>query len=83
MTTTRTAIVFGRDITAERVARFLPSNYAVVDADVVGREGDSVIVSGTDNAGWTMDAYVIPRLATGLLWAQEVDAEGDPQWSDR
>ena len=76
MTATRTAIVFGRDITAERVARFLPSNYAVVDADVVGREGDSVVISGTDNAGWTLDGYITPRLATGLLWAQEVDYDG-------
>jgi hypothetical protein len=72
MTNVRTAIVSGRGITAETVARFLPSNYEVVDADVTGTDGDTVVISGTDNAGWTMDGYVIPRLASGLLWATEM-----------
>lgn len=72
--TTRTAIVFGRGITAERVAAYLPAGYAVVDSDVVGRDGDSVVIEGTDQAGWTLDGYVIPRLASGLMFAEEVDA---------
>ena len=83
MTTTRTALVTGHGITPARVKAFLPSNYRVADFDVVGRDGDSVIIEGVDVAGWTMDDYIIPRLASGLLWATEVDLAGDPQWSDK
>jgi hypothetical protein len=83
MTITRYALITGRDITVDRVGAFLPANYRVVDADITGLDGDTVIVAGTDNAGWTLDDYVIPRLASGLLWATEVDLDGDPQWSDR
>jgi hypothetical protein len=34
---------------------------------------NNVVVSGADMAGWTLDGYVIPRLASGLIWAEEVD----------
>ncbi len=82
----RLALVTGRDITAERVAAYLPANYRVVDADITGRDGDTVIIEGLDVAGWTLDDYVIPRLASGLLWATEVetadDTDGLTSWSD-
>jgi len=71
-TPNRVAVVFGRDITPERVAAFLPSNYSVLDADQTGRDGDTVVIGGHDNAGWTLDGYVIPRLASGLLFAEEI-----------
>lgn len=68
----RTALIAGKDITAERVAAYLPSNYEVVDADVVGADGDTVIVGGHDVAGWGLDTYVIPRLASGAMFAVEM-----------
>ena len=71
---TRIALVAGRDITAEKVARFLPSNYSVVDSDVVGRDGDTVVIEGQDSCGWTLDDYVLPRLATGGMYGTEVVA---------
>jgi hypothetical protein len=67
MTTTRRAIVTGP---AETVARYLPSNYTVNGTDV--GEG-RVLISGVDNAGWTLDGYVLPRLASGLYGGREVD----------
>lgn len=52
---------------ADTVARYLPGNYEVV------AEGQTMIViEGEDNAGWTMDDYVIPRLASGLIYAREI-----------
>ena len=66
MTNTRRAIVTGP---AETVARYLPRNYTVNSTDVgPGR----VLISGTDNAGWTLDGYVLPRLASGLYFGHEV-----------
>lgn len=63
----RTAIVKGSDVTIDRVTPFLPTNY-----EVVGGSDEGVIVSGHDNAGWTLDGYVIPRLASGCMFATEV-----------
>ena len=83
---TRFAIVSGLHITGEMVARYLPANYRVVDADITGDDGDTVIIEGIDVAGWTLDAYIIPRLASGLLWATEVecrdDIDGLTSWGD-
>jgi hypothetical protein len=33
-----------------------------------------VIIAGTDYAGWTLDGYVLPRLASGLMFGEEVTA---------
>ena len=65
----RTALIVGRGITAERVAAYLPAGYRVVEADVIGKQGDSVIIAGYDIAGWTLEDYVIPRLASGCMFA--------------
>lgn len=63
----RYALVNGaRD--AEEAARYLPDNYRVIHA----RDG-VVVIEGRDVAGWTLDAYVIPRLASGLIAANEID----------
>jgi hypothetical protein len=50
----------------ERVRRYLPANY-IADSD-----GGSIFIHGYDNAGWTLDGYVIPRLASGLIRAEEI-----------
>jgi hypothetical protein len=50
----------------EEVANYLPDNYSVVSVP------DGLLIVGVDVAGWTMDDYVIPRLASGLLWAEEL-----------
>jgi hypothetical protein len=61
----------GQDRLAERVGRYLPANYNVVNTDLHG----NVVISGFDNAGWTLDGYVIPRLLSGLYACNEVCPE--------
>lgn len=68
MSTTRTAIVERQADKVDTIRRYLPAYYS---AQVVG---DDVVITGTDNGGWTLDGYVIPRLASGLYFAKEVTA---------
>lgn len=68
----RAAIV--RTDSIRTVAQYLPGNYSAV-ATGVDKDGPWVRVEGKDNAGWTLDDYVIPRLASGLLYAREVTGE--------
>jgi hypothetical protein len=30
------------------------------------------LIGGRDSCGWTLDDYVIPRLASGMYFAEEV-----------
>ena len=50
----------------DSVRAYLPSNYSA--NAVIGGIG----ISGNDVSGWTLDGYVIPRLASGLRFAVEV-----------
>jgi len=58
--TTRRAVVKSNDLRA--IEAYLPSNYKVVE----------VVIEGEDSAGWTLDGYVLPRLASGLHFGKEV-----------
>jgi hypothetical protein len=49
------------------VRAYLPSNYTARQD-----ESGATLIEGTDNAGWTLDGYVIPRLASGMIFATEV-----------
>lgn len=53
---------------ATQIAAYLPDNY-----HVLGVVDDQTVIGGRDRAGWTLDAYVIPRLASGLYFATEID----------
>ena len=53
--------------TREVAERYLPANYRVTEVTP-----EFVYFEGHDNAGWTLDDYVIPRLASGLIFAEEV-----------
>jgi hypothetical protein len=77
----RHAIVQGRDLSREQLERYLPFNYHVVehltsqgDADVIGSRTQAFLIEGEDDSGWTLSGYVIPRLASGLIGCQEVEA---------
>lgn len=52
------------------VEAYLPSNYSAYVA-----HDQAVVIHGFDVAGWTLDGYVIPRLASGLIVAREVSPE--------
>jgi hypothetical protein len=53
----------------EEIEQYLPKNYEVVHRDP---NGQGYLIAGYDVAGWTLDDYVIPRLGSGLIHAQEV-----------
>ena len=52
------------------VKDYLPSNYTAKERS--GYAGACIEIEGYDIAGWTLDDYVIPRLASGLIVATEV-----------
>lgn len=55
------------------VERYLPSNYKVVD--VTPAPDYFTVIEGEDSAGWTLDGYVLPRLASGMYYGEEVPVE--------
>lgn len=66
----RTAVIKRRPaVSPKTVAAYLPANYQVIAV-----RDHEIIIQGRDNAGWTLDGYVIPRLASGLIGATEVAA---------
>lgn len=79
---TRYALVRGARSRREAEA-YLPDNYRVVhettDPDPLARRTASVasapmfVIEGRDSHGWTLDGYVAPRYASGLIWVEEID----------
>jgi hypothetical protein len=63
----------------DQAQTYLPDNYSVIwEGQVPRYEGsaDTItghVIQGRDVAGWTLDGYVIPRYASGLIWAEEID----------
>jgi len=66
MSNVRTATV--KNAKRATVEAYLPSNYRAYE---IGRDGRDVLIVGEDDHGWTLDGYVIPRLASGLIVAVE------------
>tara|TARA_R110000751_G_scaffold57842_2_gene122534 strand:+ start:1326 stop:1547 length:222 start_codon:yes stop_codon:yes gene_type:complete len=66
----RMAIVSNADL--ETVRAYLPSNYEAYQDPFE----DHIVINGVDRAGWTLDRYVIPRLASGLIVAREFNPDG-------
>lgn len=70
----RYAIIYTAD--SDAVARYLPDNYSVI---YCGKEPDRdlpsvvTVIGGTDHYGWTLGQFVLPRLASGLYFGQEID----------
>lgn len=60
---------------AKQLWAYLPQNYNIIGGDL-GEPGKPVyLIAGTDVAGWTLDGYVIPRLASGTIFAIEITDE--------
>lgn len=73
MSTTRYALIALDSSASEVLSRYLPGNYKL--AAFTQDDGREVaLISGEDHAGWTLDGYVLPRLASGLYPGREVDA---------
>jgi len=58
--------------TGKEVAAYLPDNYKITNDETGLYFDGEIFVEGEDVAGWTLDAYVIPRLASGNLVAKEM-----------
>lgn len=56
--------------TKAQIDPYLPANYEAFR--VLSDDGPYLLLVGKDHAGWTLDGYVIPRLASGLYWFEEV-----------
>jgi hypothetical protein len=77
----RAARVTSKNTTLAQVQQYLPSNY---HASTDPNDPSIIWISGRDSAGWTLDGYVIPRLASGLIFAEEVSGEGQGvTWASR
>lgn len=63
------------------VGVYLPDNYQVeaVLRTMPDKPGDvplsvsTIVVKGEDSFGWTLDGYVLPRLASGGHYGTEID----------
>lgn len=77
MNVKRYALVRANDLNPERVAAYLPSNYKIIGTantyDPISRTCKVLVIEGRDSMGWTLDRYVIPRLASGLMAVEEID----------
>lgn len=62
----RHAVLRGRHNDLYSIRRYLPGNY-VADSD-----GRDVYLHGFDRMGWTLDGYVLPRLASGMYYGEEI-----------
>ncbi len=63
--------------TLDEIQAYLPDNYtAAIEAakSEPDRRSYRVVVRGEDVAGFTLD-YVIDRLASGLIFAREIDPD--------
>jgi hypothetical protein len=49
-------------------AAYLPGNYRIL-----GTGDGQTMIAGRDQAGWTLEGYLIPRLASGLYFGTEID----------
>jgi hypothetical protein len=59
---------------ASTLEAYLPGNYALLYTDQIpGTSIEVHVIGGRDNAGWTLEDYVIPRLASGLITCKELE----------
>jgi hypothetical protein len=57
----------------EQLKAYMPGNYEVLGRTPIGASNTvSVLIGGRDSCGWTLDDYVIPRLASGMYYAVEI-----------
>ena len=66
--------------TQHEAEAYLPANYSVIwegyepSSSTCPRTPRLVwVIEGEDDHGWTLDGYVIPRYASGLICCEEID----------
>jgi len=68
---TKDAWPTGKKVAVGDVEQYLPSNYTASRVN-----SGCIYIKGVDRQGWTLDGYVLPRLASGLIPAKEVQKHG-------
>lgn len=64
----------GYAVEGESIEDKLTGEFRVEHPDGLTRNEKTVyVIGGRDEAGWTLDDYVIPRFASGLIWVEEID----------
>lgn len=69
---TRYAIIRNAD-SRRHADAYLPDNYRIIHEYEHDGGGLQFVIEGKDAYGWTLDGYVIPRYASGLVWVEEID----------
>jgi hypothetical protein len=73
----RYAVIHGAR-SADEVAAYLPTGYHVFSTLLDHLNGRlQVTIRGVDQQGWTLDDYVLPRLASGMLFGEERPVPAD------
>ncbi len=72
----RYAVISGRNRTVKEIEAYLPGNYEVTKV-APNPGGIDVLIEGEDNAGWSLDGYVLPRLASGNIYGREYSDRHD------
>ena len=70
----RFAVIYNISGTIANVEAYLPENYKVIPQTLTTTPDGKrrIAIQGEDVAGWTLDGYVLPRLASALLFATEM-----------
>jgi hypothetical protein len=69
----RYAIVHEDAGKGEQITRYLPDNYTLIGrSPIMASNRVEFLIAGRDHAGWTLDGYVLPRLASGLYYGHEI-----------
>lgn len=69
----RYAIVTADAGRGEQIRAYLPDNYRLVGRTPIGGSNRvRFLIAGRDLMGWTLDDYVLPRLASGMYYGEEV-----------
>jgi hypothetical protein len=69
----RYALVSANAGQTDQIAAYMPGNYKVLGrTPIKGTNTVQVLIGGRDVAGWTLDDYVLPRLASGMYYGDEV-----------
>jgi hypothetical protein len=75
----RFAIVKGAR-SAKEVWAYLPHNFVVVGGGATRYPEHEYVICGIDEAGWTLDGYIIPRLSSGSIGAREITSTEAVDW---
>jgi hypothetical protein len=71
----RYALISANAGQTDQIAAYMPGNYAVLGRTAIGASNTvQVLIGGRDESGWTLDGYVLPRLASGMYYGSEIAA---------